>query len=387
MRKLCPVFILVLFFSCTATKKTISLNDKSTLQFIGKYELPHKMQFKETTIGGLSGIDYNKKNQLYYLISDDRSSINAARFYTAKIFLTDNGIDSVKFMDVRSLLRADGSVYPDSKLDPLHSTDPEGIRYDVRTNQLVWTSEGERIMRKNDTVLVDPSIIIMDTDGKYMDRFQLPSNMHMQMIEKGPRQNGVFEGLTFMKNYRDLMVSVEEPLYDDGPRAGTGDSSGWIRMIRLDVRTKKPIAQYGYKIDPVAYPANPAGAFKINGVPDIFAVNDQQLLVLERSFSTGRIPCTIKIYMVSLDNAEDISSIADLRRQPFHAIQKRMLFNMDNLGINIDNVEGICFGPVLPGGRQSVILVADDNFSKDEVTQFFLFALDNRADDQKSNKK
>jgi hypothetical protein len=372
-----PVFFLIMFVSCVTARKTIMLNDSTRLRFIAKYELPHKMQFKATTIGGLSGIDYDAKNQLYYLICDDRSSINPARFYTAKIFLTDKGIDTIKFADVRSLLQSNGSVYPDSKLDPLHTTDPEGIRYDARTKELVWTSEGERIVRKNDTVLVDPSIIIMDMTGNYRDSCQLPFNMHMQAKEKGPRQNSVFEGLTFMRNYKDLMVSVEEPLYDDGPRAGTGDSSAWIRMIRFDIKTREPIAQYAYQIDPVAYPANPAGAFKINGIPDIFAVNDHQLLVLERSFSTGKTACTIKIYLAEMNNAEDVSTIADLHGQPLRAIQKKLLLNMDSLGMYVDNVEGICFGPVLPDGHQSVVLVADDNFSKDEVTQFFLFSLDN----------
>jgi hypothetical protein len=32
-------------------------------------------------------------------------------------------------------------------------------------------------------------------------------------------------------------------------------------------------------------------------------------------------------------------------------------------------------GPKLPNGRQSIIFVADNNFSKDEVTQFLLFEI------------
>jgi hypothetical protein len=42
---------------------------------------------------------------------------------------------------------------------------------------------------------------------------------------------------------------------------------------------------------------------------------------------------------------------------------------------NLDNVEGITLGPKLPDGRQVVVLVSDDNFSADQMTQFLAFAL------------
>ena len=42
---------------------------------------------------------------------------------------------------------------------------------------------------------------------------------------------------------------------------------------------------------------------------------------------------------------------------------------------NLDNVEGITLGPKLSDGRQSVVLVTDDNFSPTQITQFYAFAL------------
>jgi hypothetical protein len=48
---------------------------------------------------------------------------------------------------------------------------------------------------------------------------------------------------------------------------------------------------------------------------------------------------------------------------------------MDTLGIHVDNLEGITTGPVLPNGHASIILVADNNFSKEQVSQFFLFEI------------
>jgi len=366
--------ISILIVSC-ATRKKVHFNNSTQLKFLSEYDVAHNKEFQNTTIGGLSGIDYDAKHRLYYLISDDRSAINPARFYKAKIHINENKIDSVEFVDVKNFLQPNGNVYPNSKQNSYHTPDPEDIRYNAKTNQLVWSSEGERIIKKDTIVLEDPSIITVTTQGKYIDSFVLPSNMHMHSTENGPRQNGVFEGLSFANNYKNLFVNVEEPLYEDGPRAGLNDSTGWIRIIKYDLKTKKPLAQYAYQIDPVAYPANPQGAFKINGIPDILVLNDHQLLVIERSFSTGRKPCTIKVYLADLNGAEDVSNIPSLKNTSFHPITKRLLLNMDSLGIYIDNIEGVTFGPKLSNGHQSLVFVADNNFSVDEVTQFLLFQI------------
>ncbi|MGZ3879829.1 MAG: esterase-like activity of phytase family protein [Flavisolibacter sp.] len=367
-------FLAFCFFliSCTS-QKNLSLTGKSHLKLLGEYDVPYNQSFNNTTIGGLSGIDYDNKHKLYYLISDDRSDINPSRFYTAKISISTKGIDSVVFVSVVNLLQPGGTVYPNSKQDPYHTPDPEAIRYNPKTNQLVWSSEGERIVRKNISVLEDPSVRIISTEGNYIDSFILPSNTHMQAVEKGPRQNGVFEGISFSDNYRKLFVSVEEPLYEDGPRAGLYDSSAWIRIIEFDVKSKKPLGEYAYKIDPVAYPPNPPGAFKINGVPDILAINNHQLLVIERSFSTGRLPCTIKVYLAELNGASDVMNTVSLKNGTFKSVEKRLILNMDDLGIFTDNIEGVTVGPKLSNGHSTLIFVSDNNFSKVQVTQLLLF--------------
>jgi hypothetical protein len=272
-------------------------------------------------------------------------------------------------LSVTMFLQPNGTPYPNSKQDASHTPDPEALRYNPKTNQLVWSSEGERIVRKDVTILEDPSVRIITTGGKFIDSLVLPANMHMQSIEKGPRQNSVFEGVTFTHNYKKLLVSVEEPLYEDGPRAGLKDSSGWTRIINFNMKTRKPLGEYAYKIDPVARPANPPGAFKINGIPDILAINNSQLLVIERSFSTGTRASTIKVFLAQLTGA----AINSLRDQNFTPVTKKLLLNMDDLGIYTDNVEGVTLGPKLPNGHSTLLFVADNNFSQEQVTQLLLF--------------
>jgi hypothetical protein len=215
---------------------------------------------------------------------------------------------------------------------------------------------------------------MINANGQYIDTFPLPANLLMHAYEKGPRQNGVLEGLSFADNYKTLYVNVEEPLYEDGPRADLKSNNAWIRIFRFDMATKQNTAQYAYKLEPIAYPATPVDAFKINGIPDILSLGNEQLLVMERSFSSGRMPCTIRLFIADLNGATDIKNNPSLIRTPVaKPVTKKLLLNLDELGIYIDNVEGATFGPDLPNGHKTLILVADNNFSIAEKTQFFLF--------------
>ncbi|MBK7559252.1 MAG: esterase-like activity of phytase family protein [Chitinophagaceae bacterium] len=51
-------------------------------------------------------------------------------------------------------------------------------------------------------------------------------------------------------------------------------------------------------------------AFTINGVSEILNLGNNKLLVMERSFSTGRLPCTIKLFIADLNGATDVGSTA-----------------------------------------------------------------------------
>jgi len=361
------------FAQSPSSKKPFSI---SALRLIGEKEIPHNLSYQGTTVGGLSSIDYDSKSGLYYLICDDRSAIDPARYYTAKIFFTEKGVDSVTLLGVTTLLQPNGKTYPNAKEDPAHTPDPEAMRYDPLRKQFAWSSEGERIIREKDTVLQNPFIHLITRDGRFRDSFPLPVNLRMQAIEKGPRQNGVLEGMSFSRNYRSLYVNVEEPLYEDGPRADLTDNQPWIRIYRFDVASKKNTAQYAYKLDPVAYPTTPPGAFMVNGVPDILSLDDRQLIVMERSFSTGRWPCTIKLYLTDLTTAGDVRSNTSLRKDPpAKPLRKKLLLNMDDLGIYVDNVEGMTLGPVLPNGHRTLVLVSDNNFNLAEKTQMFVFEI------------
>ncbi len=370
-------WVMIIAIGCNTVKQSQlqpRANTISSLKLIGQYNMPHNLLFKNTTIGGLSGIDYDASNNIFYLISDDRSAINAARYYTAKIHLSINTIDSVQFLDVYFLKDSSGNYYPNNKQNPSATPDPEGIRYNPITKQLIWTSEGERIVNKKDTILSNPSITTITKNGEWVFSFSLPQNLQMNAAETGPRQNGVLEGITFANQYKKLIVNVEEPLFQDGPRASLQPNKAFVRFYVFNTRTKQNTAQYAYELDSIAHPSKPVEAFKVNGIPDILSINKNELLVLERSFSTGILPCTIKIFKTDLSTGSNIRNNLSLQNNThFTPVTKSLLLNMDDLGIYVDNVEGITFGPTLPNGHKTLILVADNNFSPVEKTQFFIF--------------
>lgn len=369
------LFIVVLFAaSCSAIKRTTQTSANiSSLKFIGQYEIPYDLKYNNTTVGGLSGIDYDAKNNLYYMVSDDRSDRNPARFYAAQISFSKNNIDSVVFTNIKNMQQKDGSVYPNNKQDRFHTPDPEAMRYNPMNKQLVWSSEGERIVNAKDTVLENPSVIFVSINGEYKDSLALPANLNMHVTENGPRKNSVLEGMSFADNYKSLFVSVEEPLYEDGPGADVTDNNAYIRIYKFDIAEKRNIAQYAYKLSPVAFPAVPETAFKVNGIPDILCIGNNKLLVIERSFSTGRLPCTIRLFVADLNEATDISSMTLKNNKDFIPATKKLLLNMDDLGIYTDNIEGVTFGPLLPNGHKTLLFIADNNFNILEKAQLLLF--------------
>ena len=362
-----------LFCALTAIAQTERAT-VSSLKYLGQYEIPHNKQFKNTTVGGLSGIDYDPQNNLYYLISDDRSAKNDARFYTAKIHFTEKGLDSVQLIDVKPLLQPDGKPYPSYKQNPKITPDPESIRYNQNTHDLIWSSEGERIVNGKDTILQNPSIQVVGLDGKYKAAYSIPSILEVNNREIGPRQNGTLEGLTFTKDFSSVYACMEEPLFQDGPKAEVEETKSFVRILKFDVKSKSCLAQYAYKLEKVAFPSTPPNAFKVNGISEILSINENQLLVIERSFSTGRLPCTVKVFLADISQAQNIASINSLiTNLPKKIVPKKLILNMDDLDMFIDNIEGLTFGPTLPNGHKTLIFAADNNFQPFEKNQFLLF--------------
>jgi len=101
-----------------------------------------------------------------------------------------------------------------------------------------------------------------------------------------------------------------------------------------------------------------------------------RLLAMERSFSTG-VGNDVRIYLVDTAGATDTLGLPALPQDlsGVQVAQKTLVLDLDVLGVTLDNLEGLTFGPVLPDGRQSLLIVSDNNFSPTQVTQFLAFTV------------
>ena len=186
--------------------------------------------------------------------------------------------------------------------------------------------------------------------------------------------------MTPSKQY--LYTATEGALFQDGPAADV-DQESLSRVLQYDQRTKRPGQEFVYIVDPVAEVPDPTNAFRVNGLVELLAIdNAGTFLAMERSFSVGK-GNTVKLYEILTQRATDVSGIDDLFDEDtgtpveFDPVEKRFLLDFEeDLGVIPDNLEGLAFGPTLPDGRQSLIVVSDNNFNPGQVTQFIALALE-----------
>jgi hypothetical protein len=197
--------------------------------------------------------------------------------------------------------------------------------------------------------------------------------------DRGPRHNLGLEGLSFTPSHDALWLGMESALTEDGPTA-TPTAGTVARFSKFD-RDGKLLGQYAYPVDPIQ--AVPTGKNADNGVTEILALDQNRLLVLERSGvegADGIWTLYVRVYEAEVGNATDVAGIAALAGADYRPMTKRLLLDLSKLPElgsaelpKIDNIEGVSFGPPLPNGHRSLVLVSDNNFNPDQITQFLAF--------------
>ncbi len=372
-----------------------------SLDFLGEYQLP-KQQFAGAPVGGLSAIAYDRPRDRFYALSDDRSTLAPARFYTLKLTL-DRATSRPQKVDIERvtpLQDATGHPYAPGTLDP------EGIAL-TSANSVFIASEGvtrdrippfiaefdlssgkfRRSLRLPPQYLpaaIAPNAAKSDTAKPGADQSPVPNLMPANDAPptQGVQDNLGFEGLTLnplssagasptgdVEPFRLFAITESALIQDIDPTAI--DQSATSRMLhyQLDGKRSLLIAEHAYPID-----LGPLGSR--TGVSELLAIDQGgHFLTLERSFApTG---FSVKLYQITPAGASDTSGYLSLTKtlpntQP---IRKQLLLDLNTLGIRLDNLEGMALGPQLPDGSHSLLLVSDDNFRPEQVTQFLLFRL------------
>lgn len=344
---------------------------KLSVDFLGEYQVS-KQTYQNTVVGGLSGITYDRNTGKYYVISDDRSERGDARFYTMDLKLSQAEpikLEKVTIEGVTSLKNQDKKAYLKGSLDP------EGIGVSPR-NTLFISSEG------NINQGIEPSLGEYDLKtGQLLQPIQIPKRFlpnKVQDTPQGIRNNLGFESLTLgiSSTLKDdpfrLFTATENALIQDNPD-NTPEDAGKIRFLHYVVNpfgAPVLVAEHLYLLEPL--PENG----RYHGLSELLAFEKEgYLLSLERTL--GLTGFEGKIFQVVTADATDTSRVESLRGniEKIHPMRKQLLIDLNNLGIDLDNLEGMTFGPRFGDGSLSLIVVSDDNFRDDQITQFLLFRI------------
>jgi hypothetical protein len=337
-----------------------------TVRYIGQQILPNGYQYARTTVGGLSGIDYDAATEQYYAISDDRSERRAARFYSLKLDLAQfntlpaPGHEGISFTGMTVLRNEQGQPYA------RRSVDPESIRLAPGGKGFYWSDEGIAIDG------VPPAVVEIDAAGGFRRSLPIPRHF-LPAFGRGVRDNLAFESLALTPSGTRLIVATENALLQDGPMADARQGSP-CRVLAFDLGQGVPVAEYVYLADPVPNPPSVPLLYQTNGLVEMLALDEHSFLALERSFALT-VGNDIRLYWVELDSGTNVIDVPSLREIEYQPLAKTLLVNLKTLGIAVDNIEGMTWGPRLANGNRTLVLVSDDNFSNRQVTQFLALEL------------
>jgi len=342
-----------------------------SLELLGATTLP-KQLFQDTPVGGLSAIAYDRERDRFYALSDDRSRLAPARFYTLKLVLANEELTAT-VEGVTFLRDARGELFPSDRLDP------EGLALSPRGTLLI-SSEGAT------SAGIAPWIGEFElATGRLREFLPLPARFLPQkpIRTDGDLPHGVRDNLSF----EALTVAAPSVAADDPFRLFAATESALVQdLVDPDPAAPARIRLLHYGINPVGppilisetlYQLEPApGGTLSNSLTELVALEREGfLLSLERTFGPEGVGA--KLFQIVPGNATDTSRIETLAGSLSNVepIRKQLLLDLRDLRFPLDNLEGMTLGPRFADGSRSLILISDDNFSDSQVTQILAFRL------------
>lgn len=344
------------------------------LSYIGETSIKTGTKFQDTTIGGISGIDFHEGK--LFALSDDRGRINDERFYEFSLEIDKKNKVILEPKAVRYI-----TDLPKSADGKKAGLDPEGLAR-LPDGSFIVSSEGSNEAKPR----IMPRIFQVDKNGKWLLDLPVPARFLPEETgkqTKGIQSNLAFEGLTSLPDGKTVFAAIERALQ---PEVILNDEAkgDWIRIIKYTKGDKfKIAAEFAYHIDALMQEASPPEFFR--GVSEILAVSDTKILVMERGakISPKKLwTSTVGIYLVDLSKATDISGTDKMDITKITSAAKTQLidFEKDLTKVRgdkvVDNFEALAWGPKLPDGRKTLLVMTDNNFSKTQITELLVFAVE-----------
>lgn len=380
MRRSCGVLVLLVVLSCVRTPPAVLRPPVpgriAALHLVGESSLPPLERFPPTIgllFGGISGLAALSGGASLLGISDDRPGTRVYRFRvtTAPVF----AVTAIEYFPLGI------PAAPPDRLDA------EGIAV-LSSGRILVASEGIG----SEEPRVPPALVEYGPHGEFIrhlpvrDRF-IPNPTGP--LVRGVRANMGFESLTLAPGGRRLFTATEAALAQDGEMASfeRGTRSRILEYVeRRGIWL--PAREFVYEVEPLQRPSFEPGQYG-NGLVELLAIGDDVLLAMERTYVESaddpeRGENRIRLYRVDLRGASDVSGLDSLEGAAgVVSVAKTLLLDLaglpgltPTLADGLDNFEGLAFGPRLADGRESLILVSDDNFNRSQRTWFLLLAVD-----------
>lgn len=337
--------------------------EKIKLNFLNEFIVNDSLSFKNTIVGGLSGIDFS--NNEYFMVVDDAKKPSVL---VADILIKEDAIKAVSF---KKLIQLDtASLFYQNNFLDLESVF-------IADNQINLVSEGSIRKGKN------PTIFTINTLGEFQEEIKIPAYFNAKSVAE-PKHNAAFESSSKSSDKKGFWVGMEAPLKADGEEPTFHKTQSPIRITYFDKQTKKAIKQFAYQLEKIDKPSK--GNINLNGVTALLEYKKNHFFVVERIYQSGygSLGNTVRIFKAIIDKKSTNSlELKSLKQKKYIPLKKELLFDFSSIQHKltdsiIDNIEGITFGPKLSNGNRSLVLVSDNNFNAygKQLTQFLLLEIE-----------
>jgi hypothetical protein len=307
--------------------------------------LPFGLEVDGLRVGGLSGITREPDGTWLAVVDNDEKT--PARVFRLAFEVGEDGVKPPPGKALRDV--------------PLGAIRLEGLDGGNFDGEGIALEPSGRLLVSSET---EPSIREVSPEGRILAELPVPP-IFKKEDRSGIRNNEGFEPLTLEPGGDVLWTANERPLQQDFPDDKTRPSP--VRLLRYERRGEGfvPAAQYVYEIGPIE---RLGAGFATRGLVDLLPLPGGDLLALEREYVELR-GLEIQIFRVSLDGATDVSGLNTLAGTSWTPVRKTLLFDFGRIGFVPDNIEAMTFGPDLPDGSRTLVLVSDNNFARLQQTQ------------------
>ncbi|HET7217741.1 MAG TPA: esterase-like activity of phytase family protein [Vicinamibacterales bacterium] len=349
-------------------------HDVTALTLVGQFSIPPLTRYPSGNgpyFGGISGLAAGTSPRELFGVSDAHLG---GRVYRLAL----DGLPGQLNVSIRQLI-------PLQLAPGENEPDPEALARERNGNFIVASEGSGREPRR------PPTIVEHGRLGEFVRSIPVRDRYVPEVtgpLTRGARGNAGFESLTLTERGDHLFVATETALVQDGEPANfeAGTRTRILKYERHDGGFE-PGREFAYEIDRLDAPDFKPGFF-INGLVELLPIDMTTLLALERGYvaDAGRPGFgvnRIRIYKLSLAEATDISAIDSLKgRTDIVPVKKTVVLDLSktpglspDLQPALDNFEGMTYGPRLPDGRRTIVIVSDDNFNELQRTWFLVFAI------------